>query len=111
MSWKGYSIFDCDTNFRHFWLQTKIQENEFDRPNNENQFYKFVALKPVDLTDKFQEVIRNPKEYIKQNQHLDYDIDGLLFYHKEAHYRGGTTPLVCWVANENVADLFSSGTN
>jgi snurportin-1 len=105
MSWNGYSIFDCDTNFRHYWLQTKIVNSEFNKSDGENQFYKFIALKPVHLTDNFTQIIQNPKEYVKEHQKLDYEIDGLLFYHKEGHYKGGTTPLVCWVPNETISTL------
>lgn len=89
--------------YRHFWLQTKIEAGEFDRPNGENQFYKFVAVKPLHITDDFTQIVQNPREYINQYQQLDYEIDGLLFYHKETHYKGGSTPLVCWVPNDNIS--------
>lgn len=90
-------------NDRHFWLQTKLEENELDKPNNENRFYKFKALKPI-LTSETQIVAKNPEEYIT-NQGFDYEIDGLLFYHRETNYRGGSTPLVCWVPRDHVQTL------
>ncbi|GAN10149.1 snurportin-1-like [Mucor ambiguus] len=103
MCWRGYPIFDCDTNFRHFWLQTKLESNELDRADGHNQFYKFIPLKPV-LTTETQQVIQDPEQYIK-SQDLCYDIDGLLFYHRQAHYRGGSTPLVCWVPRDEIHNM------
>ncbi|KAI7897528.1 uncharacterized protein BX663DRAFT_527975 [Cokeromyces recurvatus] len=104
MCWKGYPIYDCDTNFRHFWLQTKVELNEFDKPNNENQFYKFIALKPV-LTSETQLIAANPEDYLLEKQGFTYNIDGLLFYHRQAHYKGGSTPLVCWVPRDKMYNL------
>lgn len=31
------------------------------------------------------------------DQQFDYDLDGILFYHKEAHYEPGCSPLVGWL--------------
>ncbi|KAL7312927.1 hypothetical protein PS15m_008632 [Mucor circinelloides] len=103
MCWRGYPIFDCDTNFRHFWLQTKLESNELDRSDGHNQFYKFIPLKPV-LTTETQQVADDPEQYV-QNQGFSYQIDGLLFYHRQAHYRGGSTPLVCWVPRDEIRNM------
>ncbi|KAK4514253.1 tRNA methyltransferase, has a role in tRNA modification [Mucor velutinosus] len=103
MCWRGYPIFDCDTNFRHFWLQTKLEPNELDRSDGHNQFYKFIPLKPV-LTTNTQQVVEDPEQYVK-SQGFSYDIDGLLFYHRQAHYRGGSTPLVCWVPRDEIQNM------
>lgn len=106
MCWRGYPIFDCDTNFRHFWLQTKLELNELDKPDGENQFYKFKALKPL-ITSETILVANNPEQYLQQHQGFDYTIDGLLFYHRQTHYQGGSTPLVCWVPRDSVQQLLS----
>lgn len=103
MCWRGYPIFDCDTNFRHFWLQTKIESSELDKPNNDNKFYQFKALRPV-FTSETKQVAEDPEAYIAK-QGFDYEIDGLLFYHRQTNYRGGSTPLVCWVARPDVDKL------
>ncbi|RCH80248.1 hypothetical protein CU097_001913 [Rhizopus azygosporus] len=104
MCWKGYSVADCDTSFRHFWLHTKFASNEFDAPNGENRFYKFVPLQGIPTTE-LTSIANNPEDYLSQNQGYTYDIDGLLFYHKQAHYIGGSTPLVCWVPRDKVSTL------
>ena len=104
MCWKGYSVADCDTSFRHFWLHTKFASNEFDAPNGENRFYKFVPLQGIPTTE-LTSIANNPEDYLSQSQGYTYDIDGLLFYHKQAHYIGGSTPLVCWVPRDKVSTL------
>lgn len=91
---------------RHFWLQTKLEDNELDKPNHNNRFYKFKALKPIP-TSETQTVVNNPEAYIAR-QGFNYDIDGLLFYHRETNYRGGSTPLVCWVPRDHVHNTLSS---
>ncbi|KAI7860258.1 hypothetical protein BDC45DRAFT_494004, partial [Circinella umbellata] len=98
MCWKGYSIYDCDTDFRHFWLQTKV-ESEMDTRTTENMFYKFKALRPIPMTE-FTSVSQNPQKYMNE-QGYDFKLDGILFYHRETRYIEGSTPLVIWVPGEN----------
>ncbi len=52
--------------------------------------YKFINVTRVDtLTDlKIQETF---------NSSFEYEIDGVLFYHREGHYSSGYTPLVGWL--------------
>ncbi|KAG1054375.1 hypothetical protein G6F43_003610 [Rhizopus delemar] len=104
MCWKGYSVTDCDTNFRNFWLHTKFQPNELDLPNSENRFYKFVPLQAISTTE-VSSIAKNPEQYLNETQQNTYEIDGLLFYHKQAHYIGGSTPLVCWVPYDKIPQL------
>ena len=33
-------------------------------------------------------------------------VDGFMFYHKEAEYQEGTTPLVGWLKPEHIEDQF-----
>ncbi|KAI8989466.1 hypothetical protein BDB01DRAFT_543348 [Pilobolus umbonatus] len=104
MCWKGYSTFDCDTNFRHYWLESKLQQNEMDKPTAYNSFYKFIPIKPVP-TAHTKLVASNPEGFIATSHGYSYDIDGLLFYHKETHYTAGNTPLVCWVPRDDISTL------
>jgi snurportin-1 len=90
---------------RHFWLQTKIQPSELDTPTNENQFYKIVPVTPIATTET-KTVCSDPETYLKALG-CTYDIDGLLFYHRQAHYNGGATPLVGWVPRDDVASIQS----
>ncbi|CAO3653207.1 unnamed protein product [Cunninghamella echinulata] len=98
MCWDGYAIYDCDTDFRHFWLMNKLNPSNMLPKTNNNHFYQFKPLIPAPTKD-LDLILKDPKHYIKQYQshHLDYTIDGLLFYHRKTQYIVGSTPLVCWL--------------
>lgn len=49
---------------------------------------------------------KDPEGYLAKQGH-QYDIDGLLFYHRQTNYRGGSTPLVCWVSREDMPTLLN----
>ncbi|KAI9269136.1 hypothetical protein BDA99DRAFT_503650 [Phascolomyces articulosus] len=103
MCWKGYSIYDCDTDFRHFWLQSKV-ESEMDTRTNENMFYKFKILRPIPMSE-FNHVCDGAQKYMK-NQGYDFKLDGILFYHRETRYIEGSTPLVVWVPGDDNLNQF-----
>ncbi|KAI9490470.1 hypothetical protein BDB00DRAFT_931258 [Zychaea mexicana] len=104
MCWKGYSVYDCDTDFRHFWLQTKV-ENEMDARTTDNMFYKFKALRPMPMTE-LNTIAADPPKYMGE-QGYDFKLDGLLFYHRATRYIEGSTPLVVWVPCDNLHQLSS----
>lgn len=88
-------LLDCDANFRFFWLRSRFDEHgELSERNNRNEkpfklleYYDFEDASAVD-----QALQRYPQWEANQPQ-----LDGLLFYHKEASYTCGSTPLVCWL--------------
>ncbi|KAI8337013.1 hypothetical protein BC941DRAFT_426375 [Chlamydoabsidia padenii] len=99
MCWNGYAIYDCDTDFRHFWLQTKLRDGTLNLYSNtrDDSLHLFKPLIPVSSTEAAQ-VAKNPKAYMSYHQpSLSYDVDGLLFYHRKTQYITGPTPLVCWL--------------
>ncbi|RKP08238.1 hypothetical protein THASP1DRAFT_23730 [Thamnocephalis sphaerospora] len=49
MCWKGHPFFDCDTEFRQFWLQTQLAELDPLRPGS-GSFYSFTALPAAPAT-------------------------------------------------------------
>ncbi|KAI9275976.1 hypothetical protein BY458DRAFT_506685 [Sporodiniella umbellata] len=108
MCWRGYSVADCDTSFRSFWLHTKFDSNDLDCANSENRFYKFIPLN-FTATSEVLAIANNPEGYLNDFQKKMYgaEVDGLLFYHKQAHYVGGSTPLVCWVPCDRIPELVS----
>ncbi|ESO01462.1 hypothetical protein HELRODRAFT_184737 [Helobdella robusta] len=105
LCWKGYSIVDCDTEFRHFWLQTKLDPSELDRPTSVNGFHKFIPLHRLPPTE-LPSLLGNVNEYVKQVLQREYAVDGLLFYHNAAKYTPGSTPLVCWAPLDQLGNLF-----
>ncbi|XP_078056278.1 snurportin-1 [Mustelus asterias] len=98
MCWRGHPVYDCQTEFRFFWLQSKLQEEgeKLAEIASRNPF-KFVGL-PNSLC--------NP-DTICQTLAANYpfEVDGLLFYHKQTHYTPGSTPLVGWLKPYMVADI------
>ncbi|KAI7862558.1 hypothetical protein BDF14DRAFT_1853906 [Spinellus fusiger] len=106
LCWKGYSIVDCDTDFRHFWLRSMLDPSELERTTTRNSVYKFKALQPLSMSELSQ-VVDGPNAYLKQVLDEEYKADGLLFYHKETHYTPGSTPLVCWAPLDRIETLFA----
>ncbi|CAG5957645.1 unnamed protein product [Menidia menidia] len=113
MCWRGHPVYDCPTEFRFFWLQSKVQEtdglSEIAKRNPVGiriarplfyprmHHFQFVSLQSSDCT---AESIRNAlaAEY-------SFSVDGLLFYHRQTHYTPGTTPLVGWLRPYMVTDI------
>ncbi|XP_032599145.1 snurportin-1 [Drosophila grimshawi] len=88
-------LLNCDANFRFFWLRSRFDEHgelkELSKRNEKPfkllEYYDFEDATAVD-----QALQKYPQWTDNQPQ-----LDGLLFYHKEASYECGTTPLVCWL--------------
>lgn len=85
-----YFIFKFQAEFRHFWLRSKLEEaTELRQQNTRQNKYSILPLPNVscddDLTDFLQTLPPLPP------------LDGLLFYHRDGEYMGGTTPLVTWL--------------
>lgn len=103
--WRGYSLYDCTSEFRFFWVNSKLAETgAFDPPSYYHK-YSF-SLVPVYGCDQsgLCSAYSAPVPYVK---------DGLLFYNKHAHYQAGITPLALVWKDENcsqyVMDTDSKG--
>ncbi|OIV97067.1 hypothetical protein TanjilG_14612 [Lupinus angustifolius] len=83
--WKGYSLCDCTSEFRFFWLNSKLAETGACDPPSYYHKYRF-SLVPVYSCDQdgLSAAYTAAMPYVK---------DGLLFYNKHAHYQTGITPL------------------
>jgi len=92
LMWRDYDVRDCDTEFRMWFLESKLAEIPTSRNQKKSQ----------------QNIIRIPcypcnGEGIRQcfswqpfpNETLE--LDGLMFYHKKTAYTTGETPLVGWL--------------
>ncbi|XP_056272334.1 snurportin-1 [Pseudoliparis swirei] len=97
MCWRGHPVYDCPTEFRFFWLQSKVQETDDLSEIAKRNPFRFVSLQSVACT---AEPIQNAlaAEY-------SYGVDGLLFYHRQTHYTPGSTPLVGWLRPYMVTDI------
>ena len=98
MCWNGHPVYDSDREFRSFWLKTKLAEASelvanFARRNP----FKFLPLTFHSCS----------KESLTQlfDSKWPLLVDGLLFFHIEAHYTTGTSPLVVWLKPHMVPDI------
>ncbi|KAL2634022.1 hypothetical protein R1flu_005501 [Riccia fluitans] len=85
MCWRGYSLYDCTTEFRLFWMNSKLAETEACQPPSQYNRYRFSVL-PVYECDLggLQAAYSAPVPYTR---------DGVLFVNRHAHYVLGSTPL------------------
>jgi len=90
MCYRGNPIYDSDTEFRFFWLHSKLLEDcpGIGEQSSANPF-KFIPCENVPCTaDAIRDSISDMHPF---------ELDGLLFYHKSSHYTPGRTPLVGWL--------------
>lgn len=92
MCWRSHPVFDSEAEFRFYWLQTKLAEAPNIGEQSEQNRYKFVTLTRCPFTkESVGKMLNSPLPFPDK-------LDGLLFYHKQAHYQPGTvTPLVGWL--------------
>ncbi|XP_035667096.1 snurportin-1-like [Branchiostoma floridae] len=97
MCWKGHPVYDSETDFRFYWLQTKLQEEPGVAEHSNTNPFVFVALK------------NTPCQRLSIQQRLaetfPYEVDGLLFFHKRTHYTFGSSPLVGWLKPHMLPDI------
>ncbi|CAA2979025.1 Hypothetical predicted protein [Olea europaea subsp. europaea] len=103
--WAGMSLYECTTEFRFFWLNSKLVETgACDAPSSYHKF-RFSTV-PIYNCDQegLNAAYTGPVPYVK---------DGLLFCNKHAHYQSGNTPLILVWKDENcsqyVIDTDSKG--
>lgn len=72
--WRGYSLYDCTSEFRFFWLNSKLSEMGASDPPSQYHWYRFniVPIYECNLTG-LQAAYSGSVQYVK---------DGLLFYNK-----------------------------
>lgn len=83
-------MYDSETDFRFYWLQTKLQEEPLVAQVSTENPYRFVSLPYYPCDDSsIHEALSSATSAP--------EVDGLLFFHKRTHYTCGRTPLVGWL--------------
>ncbi|XP_060115900.1 snurportin-1 [Heteronotia binoei] len=97
MCWRGHPVYDCQTDFRFYWLRSKMEEEADLGEKGRMNPFKFVSLQNYPCTN----------ESLCQVLAMDFpfEVDGLLFYHRQAHYIPGCTPLIGWLRPYMVSDI------
>lgn len=91
--WNGYSLYDCTSEFRFYWLNSKLEESGARNPPS--KYHRF-SFRPVPVYPSDQNGL-----WTAYTGEVPYAKDGLLFYNKHAHYQTGNTPLVLVWKDEN----------
>ncbi|XP_043587785.1 snurportin-1 [Bombus pyrosoma] len=89
LAWSNQSLINCDTEFRFFWLRSKLQEiEELHKRDTYRNSFPILPLPNISCDTDISLALAN-LSYL-------YPLDGLLFYHKDGQYTKGRTPLVTW---------------
>ncbi|CAG9796689.1 unnamed protein product [Diatraea saccharalis] len=106
LAWNNQPMTDCDTEFRYFWLQSQFVENpELGVISKKNKI-KFSLLPKIPCSPDELNKFMMTYPYFENNSPA---MDGLLFYHKHAHYISGETPLVVWLFPYMVQEILGNG--
>eukprot|EP00794_Sanderia_malayensis_P010156 gene10156-11193_t len=87
--WRGHPVYDSETEFRMYWLKTKLEDEEDLKQKSRLNPYVFIQA-PV-----FGCSVAEIEQALSST--YPFQVDGVLFYHKRAHYSPGRTPLVAWL--------------
>ncbi|CAB3239863.1 unnamed protein product [Arctia plantaginis] len=94
LAWNNQPMSDGETEFRHFWMKTHIEDIPDLKTINPKNKIIFDILPKIDCTrESFNKFMMTLPLFKNDTPALD----GLLFYHKLAHYTSGVTPLVGWL--------------
>ncbi|CAN0325813.1 snurportin-1 [Lampetra fluviatilis] len=98
MCWRAHPVYDCETEFRFFWLQSKLRDEGAVTETSQRNPFRFVGLQSFACSPDVLTTALASSEF-------PYEVDGLLFYHKRTHYCPGSTPLVGWLKAYMVQDV------
>lgn len=96
LAYRSQELINCEAEFRFFWLKNKVIEDSLDIKDSYNlTIIRNLKFTECSLIEELQE--RFLSFPIWNNFDTNPELDGILFYHKEASYVYGTTPLVTWL--------------
>ncbi|XP_022822222.1 snurportin-1 [Spodoptera litura] len=103
LAWNTQPMTDGETEFRHFWMESHFRDiPELERISKKNKLIFKILPKVLCTRENFNEFMMKAPHFPNFNPPLD----GLLFYHKLAHYYSGETPLVGWIYPYMVPEVF-----
>ncbi|ESN92097.1 hypothetical protein HELRODRAFT_186161 [Helobdella robusta] len=85
-------LYNVDTECRWFIMESKFRE-ELHEATVQSNFNPY----PFVLCDRTYSCRKEVLEQLMAVESEEYDLDGLLFYHKKADYLIGTTPFQLWL--------------
>lgn len=104
LAYGNQALTDCDAEFRFFWIESQIRESNLDHVTDHNE-YSFKVIEKINCGDEMALNDFLSKYPVWPNNQPE--LDGFLFYHKEASYVHGKTPLVGWLFAYMIPELFN----
>lgn len=104
LAYGSQALTDCEAEFRFFWLETQLHESNFDQISEHHE-HPFRIIEKVTCNNEMAFNALFASYPIWRNNQPE--LDGFLFYHKEASYVHGTTPLVGWLFAFMIPELFN----
>lgn len=102
LAYRNQSLTHCETEFRFFWIDSHIRDCNVDEVTKDNA----RAFKIIERFDCGDDVAVNQVVSMYPIWPNGPELDGFLFYHKEASYVHGTTPLLGWLFAFMMPDFF-----
>lgn len=97
MCWGGYPVYDSDTEFRVYWKEQKYKEC--------SKISTYSGVNPVPFQNlPFHACTRESLERVLADT-PPFQVDGVLFIHKQCRYIIGMSPLALWLKPHMVPDL------
>lgn len=88
--WSTLPLTNCQSELRLFWLKTKFMETPELKKRTDINKYPILSIPNIDCNLDLSSALENLDSKL-------YPLDGFLFYHREAIYTYGCTPLVTWL--------------
>ncbi|XP_012527703.1 snurportin-1 [Monomorium pharaonis] len=88
--WTTLPFTNCEAEFRLFWLKNKLLETSDFKECTDTNKYPILTLPNINCNSDFNSALRNLDGEL-------HPLDGFLFYHRNALYTYGYTPLVTWL--------------
>ncbi|XP_075537217.1 snurportin-1 isoform X2 [Dermacentor variabilis] len=103
LCWKSHPVCDSEAEFRFYWLDEKLSEMpQIKETSDDNRRCRFVTLPRYPCTtEAISALMNSPLPF-------EDELDGLLFYHKKAHYFEGVSPLVGWLKPYMVPEILGA---
>lgn len=99
MCWRSHPFYNCETDFRFFWLGAKLKEEKADESGPRNPFcFKQVRVVPA-TKDSVRKILSG-------QENPGYPLDGLILSCPEAHYEVGPTPVCLWIPKNEIEKTF-----
>lgn len=93
LSYGNQDFMNCECEFRFYWLNMKIQEDDLGKGTRRKFPIKSVPYASFQNPLAVDQLLGTFPAFPNNKPKLD----GLLFYHKESLYKSGKTPLVLWL--------------